>query len=161
MVSEEQPIKHFLFPGTIFADPRSHHVSTVLGSCVSVCLWDSVACVGGINHFMLPLWNGEGLATPRYGNIAIEKLLAKLLNMGCKKEHLVAKIFGGANVMGTGRELFMIGDRNITLAFHMLEEFGIPVKASEIGGHFGRKIVMHTSSGVVMVGKGRRLPAAG
>lgn len=106
---------------------------------------------------MLPLWNGEGLATPKYGNIAIEKLIARVLAMGCSQQSLVAKIFGGANVTGAGNEVFMIGDRNIMLAFQMLEEYGIPVVASDVGGRVGRKIVMHTSTGVVLVGKGKRL----
>lgn len=161
MDREESPLKHFLFPGTLFADPRECQVSTVLGSCVAVCLWDFESRRGGINHFMLPLWNGEGLATPKYGNIAMEKLLAKLFAMGCRREHLIAKVFGGANVMGTGNEVFMIGDRNIHIAFQMLEEYGIPVKGSDVGGRVGRKIVMHTATGVVLVGKGRSMPAAG
>ena len=156
MASEEQNNRHFLYPGTIFAEPLACRISTVLGSCVAVCLWDKVAHKGGMNHIMLPLWNGEGLATPRYGNIAMEKLLAKVISIGCHREHLVAKVFGGANVTGTGLEVFMIGDRNITLVFQMLEEFGISVVAKDIGGRVGRKIVMNTETGVVMVGKGRK-----
>lgn len=157
MGSDETTLKHFLFPGTLFAAPQDYLISTVLGSCVAVCLWDSVARLGGINHYMLPLWNGEGLATPKFGNIAIEKLLARVLAMGCRREYLVAKVFGGANVMGTGHEMFMIGDRNIMLAFQMLEEYGIPIAASDVGGRVGRKIIMHTATGVVLVGKGKRL----
>ena len=153
----DEPInKHFLFPGTIFAEPFEYQVSTVLGSCVAVCLWDQVARRGGMNHMMLPLWNGEGLATPKYGNIAMDKLLGKVLSIGCRREHLVAKVFGGANVSGTGLEVFMIGDRNIMLAFQMLEEFRIPVVAKDVGGRVGRKIIMNTETGVVLVGKGRR-----
>ena len=148
-------MKHFLFPGTIFADPRSYQISTILGSCVAVCLWDSVMRMGGINHYMLPLWNGEGLATPKYGNIAMEKLLAKMLAMGCKREQLIAKVFGGANLMGTGNEVYLIGDRNISLACEMLEEYGIPIVASDVGGRIGRKIIMQADSGVVFVGKGK------
>ena len=155
MNNEELINKHFLFPGTIFAEPHEFQISTVLGSCVAVCLWDRVAFKGGMNHMMLPLWNGEGLATPKYGNIAMEKLLGKVLSIGCHREHLVAKVFGGANVSGTGLEVFMIGDRNITLAFEMLEEFRIPVVAKDVGGRVGRKIIMNTATGVVMVGKGR------
>ena len=157
MKSETTIAKHFLFPGTLFAAAEDYHVSTVLGSCVAVCLWDPVLRKGGINHYMLPLWNGEGLATPKYGNIAIEKLIAKLLSMGCRKESLVAKVFGGANVMGTGTEVFMIGDRNVTLAYEILAEYGIPVAASDVGGRVGRKIVMNTATGVVLVGKGSKL----
>lgn len=155
MVSEETPNKHFLFPGTIFAEPDEYLISTVLGSCVAVCLWDKVVCRGGMNHIMLPLWNGEGLATPKYGNIAMEKLLAKVLAIGCRRENLVAKVFGGANVSGTGLEVFMIGDRNVTLALEMLDEFRIPLIAKDIGGRVGRKIIMNSRTGVVLVGRGR------
>jgi chemotaxis protein CheD len=153
--SDESSNKHFLFPGTIFAEPAEYLISTVLGSCVAVCLWDHVVLRGGMNHIMLPLWNGEGLATPKYGNIAMERLLAKVLSIGCRREYLVAKVFGGANVSGTGLEVFMIGDRNITLAMEMLEEYRIPVVAKDVGGRVGRKIIMNSKSGVVMVGKGK------
>lgn len=158
MGNDERLDKHFLFPGTIFAEPFECQISTVLGSCVAVCLWDQLARKGGMNHFMLPLWNGEGLATPKYGNIAMEKLLAKVLSIGCRRENLVAKVFGGANVSGTGLEVFMIGDRNITLAFQMLEELEIFVAAKDVGGRVGRKIIMNTETGVVLVGKGKPTP---
>lgn len=156
MGSEEPINKHFLFPGTIFADLLEYQISTVLGSCVAVCLWDQVVRRGGMNHMMLPFWNGEGLATPKYGNIAMERLLAKVLSIGCRREYLVAKVFGGANVSGTGLEVFMIGDRNITLAMEMLEEFRIPVVAKDVGGRVGRKIIMNSETGVILVGKGRK-----
>jgi chemotaxis protein CheD len=156
-VIDEMPCnRHFLYPGTIFAEPDGYLVSTVLGSCVAVCLWDRLAHRGGMNHIMLPLWNGEGLATPKYGNIAMEKLLNKVLSLGCRRENMVAKVFGGANVTGTGLEVFMIGDRNITLALEMLGEFRIPVVARDVGGRVGRKIIMNTETGVVLVGKGKR-----
>jgi len=161
VAKEKTILKHFLFPGTLFADPRDYEISTVLGSCVAVCLWDSVARKGGINHYMLPLWNGEGLATPKYGNIAIEKLMEKVLSVGCKKQYLVAKVFGGANVMNTGNEVFMIGERNIILAHEMLEEYGIPVVASDVGGSVGRKIIMNTATGVILVAKGSRVGSKG
>ncbi|MBN1596957.1 MAG: hypothetical protein JW894_01580 [Bacteroidales bacterium] len=47
---------------------------------------------------MLPFWNGSGLATPKYGNIAIEKLLKKLVSMGSRKDQIIAKVFGGSEV---------------------------------------------------------------
>lgn len=156
MDNSEITLKHFLFPGTIFADPRNYQISTILGSCVAVCLWDSVKRMGGINHYMLPLWNGEGLATPKFGNIAIEKLLAKMLAMGCRQENIIAKVFGGANLMGTGNEIFLIGDRNVLLAYQLLEEYGVPIVASDVGGRAGRKIVLQAATGVVLVGKGKR-----
>lgn len=162
IVNSNDPIhRHFLFPGTIFADPGEFQISTVLGSCVAVCLWDGITLRGGMNHYMLPLWNGEGLATPRYGSIAIDRLLSRMLAIGCRREHLVAKVFGGANVMTNGNGLYMIGDRNVMLAFQMLEDLRIPVTASDVGGTVGRKIVMNSATGVVLVSRGRRQEAAG
>ena len=67
--------RHYLYPGTLFVHRQPHRITTVLGSCVSVCLWNQTARLGGINHYLLPLWNGEGLQTPKYGNIAIVKLI--------------------------------------------------------------------------------------
>lgn len=161
-MTDEDPIKrHFLYSGTIFAEPLEYQISTVLGSCVAVCMWDQFLHRGGMNHIMLPFWNGEGLATPKYGNIAMEKLLNKMLSIGCRRENLVAKLFGGANVSGTGLEVFMIGDRNITLALEMLDEFRIPVVARDVGGRVGRKIIMNSETGVVLVGKGRKAASGG
>ena len=85
--------QHYLYPSALFASARPHKVVTVLGSCVSVCLWDPFLRIGGINHYMLPLWNGEGLASPKYGNIAIEKLIERMLYLGSRKSNLQAKIW--------------------------------------------------------------------
>ncbi len=90
---------HFLYPGTLFASKNSYQIITILGSCVAVCLWDSVQEIGGMNHFLLPLWNGHGLASPKYGNIAMEKLIDKMISIGSKKRNLQAKVFGGSNVL--------------------------------------------------------------
>lgn len=154
-MSESVPGKHFLFPGNLYVSATECTITTVLGSCVAVCLWDTVQRMGGMNHFMLPLWNGEGLATPKYGNIAMDKLLDKVLGLGCRQQHLIAKVFGGANITGTGREVFMIGDRNITLAMQTLQEWNICVAAADVGGRAGRKIIMNTATGEILLGRGK------
>lgn len=148
--------KHFLFPGTLHVARGECQITTVLGSCVAVCLWDKAFGGGGMNHFMLPLWNGEGLATPKYGNIAMERLLEHVLRAGCRQEHLVAKVFGGANINNSGNEAFLIGDRNTALALQMLNDWHIPVVASDVGGRLGRKVIMNTLTGLVQVSKGHR-----
>lgn len=147
--------KHYLFPGALFVDPRPHLVTTVLGSCVAVCLWDSVRRVGGINHYLLPLWNGEGLATPKYGNIAIEKLISGMLNLGCNKKDIVAKVFGGAALWQNTNGLLRVGDRNAALAMDLLKEHKIPVVGSDLLGEQGRKIIFNTESGSVLLRRHR------
>jgi chemotaxis protein CheD len=98
---------------------------------------------------MLPLWNGQGLASPKYGNIAAEKLVEKMLLLGSNKSNLVAKVFGGGEVIDTETKIFNIGERNIIIAFEMLESLKIPVVAKSTGGKFGCKIEFNTSTGEV------------
>lgn len=140
---------HFLYPAAIFASNKPFIVHTILGSCVSVCFWDSKLKVGGMCHYMLPYWNGEGLASPKYGNIAIEKLLEKMYSFGCDKKFIVAKVFGGGEVIQTSNPQFHIGKRNIELAWVQLKEFKINVVGSSVGGKNGRKIIFNTETGEV------------
>jgi chemotaxis protein CheD len=142
---------HYLLPGNLFAHHEEHLVTTVLGSCVSVCLWDSVRGIGGINHFMLPLWNGDGLASPRYGNIAIQKLIAKMLAVGADRSSLKAKIFGGGDVLKVTSAYMNIGARNVVVAEDLLREEKIPVISADTGGKHGRKLIFNTRTGVVLV----------
>lgn len=140
---------HFLYPSALFASRSPHKVSTILGSCVAVCLYDPVQKIGGINHFMLPFWNGQGLASPKYGNIAIERLIEKMISLGSEKKHIRAKVFGGGEVIETSFSQFHIGERNIKLAIEMLEELKIPIVAKSVGGKLGRKIEFVTDTGEV------------
>lgn len=125
-------------------------ISTILGSCVAVCLWDIKLRCGGMNHYMLPLWNGKGLASPKYGNIAIQKLYEKMLSMGSLKENLQAKIFGGSDILQSSSYQFNIGTRNIEIAEKFLAELGIRVQAMSVGGPSGRKILFDSEKGTVI-----------
>lgn len=141
---------HFLHPSTIWISKEPIWVTTILGSCVSVCLFDKKNCIGGINHFMLPYWNGEGLESPRYGNVAIAQLLQKMHEFGVKKEYMVCKIFGGAELLTEQVSIFNVGLRNIELAHKLMSEMGIPVTGSSTGGKLGRKIHFNTGTGEVL-----------
>ena len=142
----------FLHSSSIFADRAPTQVTTILGSCVSVCLWDSKLRMGGINHFMLSLWNGEGLATPKYGNIAIDKLIDKMAKMGSEKKNIQAKIFGGADLFeGFSKDRASIGEMNIKIAEEILRHEKIPIVNFSVGGKQGRKIIFNTSTGEVFM----------
>jgi chemotaxis protein CheD len=145
---ENLPV-HFLYPAELYVSKAPYQINTILGSCVAVCLFDPILNIGGMNHFMLPYWNGQGLASPKYGNIANEKLLDKMLSMGCNKNNLKAKIFGGGEVIETQIVQFHIGTRNIEVARLFLEEKKIPIVSSSVGGKLGRKIEFLTSTGEV------------
>ncbi len=134
----------------MFASAQPAEVTTILGSCVAVCLWDRYLGIGGINHYMLPTWNGMELASPKYGNIAIERLTEKMLQLGCKKNNLVAKVFGGGEVITVTSSSMHIGERNIMVAEEMLQEQNIPIIGRSTGGKNGRKIIFNTHTGAVL-----------
>lgn len=141
---------HFLYPSTLYVSKEQTFVSTILGSCVAVCLYDPILKLGGINHYMLPLWNGQGLASTKYGNIAIEKLIEKMLGFGCHKKNMIAKVFGGGEVIDTQISQFLIGERNIHIAHKILKEQGIKITGESVGGKLGRKIQFNTYTGEVL-----------
>lgn len=145
---EEELGKHYLYPSALFAEKQPFMVDTVLGSCVAVCLFDQKLLIGGINHYMLPFWNGNGLASPKYGNIATEKLVEKMLRNGANLQNMVAKVFGGANQMNTSLK---IGDQNIEIARQTLSNYGIKIIAENTGGTIGRKLRYNTGTGQVMM----------
>lgn len=141
---------YFLHPSSLLVSKDLQWVTTVLGSCVSVCFYDPKKKIGGINHYMLPYWNGDGLESPKYGNVAILQLLNKMYDFGVKKEDIVCKIFGGAEVLGEQNSVFNVGQRNIELAYRMVFELGISITNSSTGGKLGRKIHFNTGTGEVL-----------
>ena len=136
----------FIYPGKLYASKVNQFLSTILGSCVAVCIWDKKNAIGGMNHFMLPYWNGQGLASPKYGNIAIEKLIQRMIYLGSKEEDMVAKIFGGGKIIENSSTNFSIGDRNIEIAESILAKKNIKIIKSSIGGERGRKIILKTGT---------------
>ncbi len=134
------------------AEPRV--LVTVLGSCVAVCLWDRVRCIGGMNHFVLPTGH-TGENSTRYGDVAIGALEAGLLRLGCRIADLQAKVFGGAAVLpfGGGQT---VGDNNVQLALDHLRQDRIRVTARRTGGILGQQVRFHTRTGEAFV---RYIPA--
>ena len=144
------PESYFLFPSAIHVARKATEIQTVLGSCVAVCLYDALHKSGGMNHYMLPVWKGDGLASPRFGDISIEKLIERMLAQGSDKRNLVAKIFGGAEQYAEG-SVYEIGKRNIEIAKDILGEHNIAIASSSTGGSRGRKILFHSGSGQVLM----------
>jgi chemotaxis protein CheD len=150
---KDQSSQHFLLPGAIFVRDRDYIITTVLGSCIAVCLWDAQLQRGGMNHFKLPLWNGEGIPSPKFGNIAITTLMDAMLVIGCQPRNLQAKVFGGGAVLQKGDGMLNVGERNIHVAYEILDQIKIPVVAASVGGENSRKIIFNTKDGSVMMKK--------
>ncbi|MBI5165518.1 MAG: chemoreceptor glutamine deamidase CheD [Magnetospirillum sp.] len=131
--------------------PGEHYVSTagqemivtVLGSCVSACVWDPALKIGGLNHFMLP---DSGSDVPvdkamRYGNFAMEELINDLIRRGARRQSLEIKVFGGGNVLSSmGNSSMPIGDRNAEFVRRYLREENLALAAEDLGGIHPRRI---------------------
>ena len=130
-------------PGAWLVDSEKP-MATLLGSCVTVCLFDPLLKIGGINHFMLPDMgrsrNGD-VDSLLSGNFAMEALLNALLTKGAKKVRLQAKAFGGGTIIDTDCGSLSIGMRNANFAKEWLAREGIPLKASDFLGPWSRKII--------------------
>jgi chemotaxis protein CheD len=138
----------YLYPGQLVVTTEASLVTTILGSCVAICLWDAQTWIGGINHYLLPANPLRGQMDARYGNTATEQLIAKMVAQGAVASRLTAKLVGGAAIMTafSGRQK-SIGEQNVEVARELLTKFGIPVVAEQVGGQRGRKLLFHTGNG--------------
>jgi chemotaxis protein CheD len=116
-------------------------ITTLLGSCVAVCLHDAEARVGGMNHFLLGEPGAEQTLTaeemPRYGVHAMDLLIEAMLLHGAARPRLRARIFGGANIIaGLGG----IGSENAAFARRFMAIEGIATGACDVGGTTARRV---------------------
>lgn len=146
-VAIEQANNFYLHPGFIFVSQEPHFIHTVLGSCVSVCLWDSVNLFGGMNHYIYGKCNGNE-RNGRYGQVSLPHMLQLMLDMGSKKANLKAHLIGGAK---NAQLNSVVGDENIALAEKWLKKNRIPIIVKDVGGEHGRKVVFHNQSGEVFI----------
>ena len=142
---------YFLHPGQLFVSAAPVEVRTILGSCVSVCLWDRVLKVGGINHYQLPVQPRRSSANFLGGKEAIDRLLHDMQGNGCRRSDLAARVFGGALVLKAFSRSQDLGGKNVAVAMAVLEQLGIPVTHQDTGGDLGRKLIFQTDTGVSQV----------
>lgn len=142
-----------IHPGEYLISTEDIIISTVLGSCVSVALWDSRLMHGGLNHFMLPGdFRNEDLSknpSAKYGMYAIELLYNELLKAGSRKPDIVAKVFGGASVLSFKNHFSSIPKGNVDFAMQYLSKENITVIAKDTGGDQARKLMFFTKTGKV------------
>lgn len=136
----------YLHPGDLLVSKTPVRVTTVLGSCVAVCLWDTSIKAGGINHYLLPNLIDE-IEPLKYGYYSIPELIRRILALGASKKSTVAKVFGGAQNLTKNDTNFKIGQANINIAFELLREHHITVVNHDVGGSLGRKLIFHTDTG--------------
>ena len=145
---------HAIIVGEVKASHEPLRVTTLLGSCVGVCLYDPKTCIGGMNHFMLPSNSTTDGSSATYGIHAMELLINEIMKLGGDRRRLTAKVFGGGDVLGkrvADNPGMSIGDQNIQFAFEFLETDRIPVIAKDVGGMTGRQVQFLTHTGQAFV----------
>jgi chemotaxis protein CheD len=147
-----------LLPGDYYVTREKEMICTVLGSCVSACVRDAVLGIGGMNHFMLPLdrsrgpsaWDDASSAATRYGNVAMERLINDLLNVGARRANLEFKLVGGGKVLAAMTD---VGAHNIDFIRSYMRTEGFSVAGEDLGGIHPRKVHFYPETGIVRVKK--------
>lgn len=128
---------HHIYQGDIYIGYKGEIISTVLGSCIAVCLYDIRREVGGMNHALLPFrTNNKELDDDFYCDLSVKKMINQFLDDGSYTENLKAKVFGGSDL----RESDRIGERNIESALKVLKSYNIKIYGMDTGGVFSRKL---------------------
>lgn len=127
-----------------------------LGSCVVICLYDSVARTGGMLHALLPTTVDENKASndpTRFVDRGIPLLVDALVGLGARRRRLAVYLCGGAQMLiAPGFEdSLKIGERNVLAARVALQAAGLQVRAQDIGGHIGRTVRLYVATGRVTV----------
>ncbi|MDH5667613.1 MAG: hypothetical protein OEY86_06360 [Nitrospira sp.] len=147
-----------ILPGDFFVSGTPMVVYTVLGSCISACIRDPIARVGGMNHFMLPEPKETGHdswgESTRYGSYAMESLINEILKRGGLKSRLEVKLFGAGKIYEGNID---IGAKNAQWVQQFLKAEGLTADKVDLGDVFPRKIYYFTDSGRVLVKKIERV----
>ena len=138
---------HYVEPGQLLVCAEPRRLRTILGSCVSVCLYDPSLRIGGMNHFMLAHSRTDGAASFRYGDVAMQGLLDRMLRLGSEPRQLCAHVYGGAKVLSAISDLLHLGQLNVEFAFTWLEQQRIQVVSSGVLGTRARRLELDVESG--------------
>ena len=141
--------KLFLYPGQLVVTKDAMEISTILGSCVSVCFFDPIRRIAGMNHFIMPVNDNFKSDIEKYGNTSLEFMLDKMLRMGSNQKDIVAKVFGGGTLLTYKNSNFNIGKKNTEAALDFICEHEIRIISKSVGGVKGRKIIFNTHTGII------------
>jgi chemotaxis protein CheD len=143
----------FLASGEIHVSSTPSAVTTILGACVALCMTDVERRRGGIIRYTLPA-PPDRQGSLCHGSIAIPRLIESLLALGCRRERLTAKLFGGANVPDRDGESSQdSGLQNVHIAYDILGQAGIPIITEDVWGFRKRRLTYYTDDGTAWVRK--------
>ena len=146
-----------LMPGQMYFGGRARSIRTLLGSCLSISIWHAGRKVGGMCHFLLPSRSrkpGEPL-DGRYGDEAMEAMMAMLRLTHTEPSEYVAHLYGGADTMPEGGGLrFNVGERNIEAGWHFVDRWGFQLEGIDVGEDVPRTVTLDLATGKVDMKRG-------
>jgi len=141
--------------GEYYSSREPAIISTVLGPCVAVCLYDRSSKIGGMNHILMPGSGSLSLKNrgieSRYAITAMELLINQMMRLGADRYNLTAKIFGGASILSAISPGFSMGMKNVESVVNFLITENIHIKNYNFGGSDSRRIYYHTDSDTVLL----------
>lgn len=126
-----------------------------LGSCVGICLYETSSRIAGMVHIMLPssvqIKNNSNIA--KFADTGIVKLLEDMINKGAKRNKIIGKIAGGAQMFNfnDSSDIMRIGARNVAATKETLKDLNIPIVAEDTGGNYGRTIELYSETGILLI----------
>lgn len=157
-----------LHPGELFVAHEPTLIATILGSCVSVCLFCPKQKTGAMCHGVMPIRSDLTVEDSfRFVETSVRYMVDVLTNgnMFCPNAGLVAKIFGGADVLdvhfGLAADTRSIGSMNIKAAREALARYNVSVAVEEVGGVHGCKLFFYTHTGEVLLRRIHRASVPG
>lgn len=126
-----------------------------LGSCIGIALYDSEKKIGGLVHIMLPDSSQfKNIVNPlKYADLGVEYLLKKMMDLGCRKTSITAKIAGGASMFNFPDKKISsdVGKRNSEAVIEVIKSLSIPLLAKDVGGNKGRTMIFDSKDGRVII----------
>ena len=130
-------------------------VTYALGSCVGICLYDSIMKIGGLGHIMLPIFpkNNPKESKLRFADTCIPEMITQMERMGCNRRRLIAKIAGGAKMFNVAGDSSFgnIGKRNVEAVKDTLKKYQIGIYAEDTGLNYGRTVYFSPLDGKMVV----------
>lgn len=139
--------EEILWAGDIVVSRERIRMTTVLGSCISVCLFDSASRFGGMNHYLLPSPGPDA----RHAEWSIRALHQRMVELGCRLSCLQAKVFGGGSPLAMANESVAVGPENARVAFDVLSQLKVPIVGERLGGNHGMRVYFENWSGTAFV----------